>query len=441
MTHDSIVRSNKSLMDVRIRKRSIIYIEIVYLLIVFFAIGAGAVPESAVYALDVLNLLAIVLAFRGSGGLLRRIGYWPLYFFFAFCFYLVVLDIANSVPPLLVIWAIRNTFRFFGFFMACAVLLDISDVFSIMKIFFVFQIINCFISAYQFFVLGIKQDNLGGIFGTGSGCNGYSNVFFCVLLAYYGMFGLSRQKPIRYFLFICISTLVLAALAEIKVYFFEFIVIVIVVVLLNAKRVRTYAVLLAIIAMLLIAMSVFAEVFPASYQTLLDPNDLLQYSSQGMAGYEISRFGAFEQINHLIFGGDVWKNLFGIGFGNAEYSANVSAFTSAFYNVWGLLNYRWFSHQMWYIETGLVGFFLFVSLFVFHALYSIRLIRSTSECKVLLQFVVIATIVTILNLWYNCTIRVEAAYITFFILSISCIVAKDAAGENALTMDRGGSHC
>jgi hypothetical protein len=58
-------------------------------------------------------------------------------------------------------------------------------------------------------------------------------------------------------------------------------------------------------------------------------------------------------------------------------------------------------------------------------IYSGKLVAKAPQYKVLLQFAVISTAVTIFNLWYNCTLRIEAGYINFFVLAISCIVAKE----------------
>jgi hypothetical protein len=413
-----------SILDVRIGRKTIIYIQLLYVLVVFWGISLG-LPYAAVYFLDILNVVAILFSLKGCRGLFSRISYWPKRIFVFLCIMLVFTDILNAVSPLLIVWAVRNTFRFFGFFLACVTLLTLSDVSKIMKMFYVFQMINCIISIYQFFVLGLKQDNLGGIFGTSAGCNGYSNLFFCFLLAYYGLYCLSGKEPIRKFLFICVSTLALAALAEIKFFFFEFIAIVIVVCLLNMKRVRTYGTALLIVAIFFIALQVFANVFPSSYATISNFDSLFGYSSKSMAGYELSRFGAFGEINTLIFNGDPIKELFGIGFGGAEYSSTIPMFTSNFYRMWGYLNYRWFTHQMWYIESGAVGFTTLVLLFVSHMIYSGKLVAKAPQYKVLLQFAVISTAVTIFNLWYNCTLRIEAGYINFFVLAISCIVAKE----------------
>lgn len=418
------------LLETPLTGKLIIYIELAYLLVVFFLVNSLGAPYAAIYALDVMNLFALIAALGKVKRTFSAVHYRTvLVLFIVFCVFLVLGDLLNLVSPMLVIWGIRNTFRFFIFFVTCVVLLDLRDVDRIMGMFTVFQVVNLFVSLFQFFALGLRQDTLGGIFGSAVGANGYSNVFFCILLTYYSLQCLAGKKPMRFFVFIAISTLVLAAMAELKFFFFEFPIIVLVAAFLYIKKVRAVVVAVLAIGALFTGLQIFASIFPNAYETVINFDKMFSYSSSRMAGgYELSRFGAFGEINGLIFNDDLPKILLGVGFGGAESSSNIAMFNSAFSQVWGYLNYRWFSHQMWYIETGAVGFSLFVGLFVSHAIYSGRLMRVHPGHRVLLQFVVLFTLVTIVNLWYNSTIRVEAAYMTFFALSISCIVAKDDVG-------------
>jgi hypothetical protein len=94
---------------------------------------------------------------------------------------------------------------------------------------------------------------------------------------------------------------------------------------------------------------------------------------------------------------------------------------------------------MWYIETGAVGFGLLVLLLVSHAVYSWTRAKSLPRHRESFRFVALVTAVTVINLWYNCTIRTEAAYMTFFVLSISCIAAKEGAGVSRLRRGAPGS--
>lgn len=417
---------HSSLFEIPIRKKSIIYIELVYVLVVFFLVNCMGLPYAAVYVTDIINCIAIAFALKEGPSTFRRVGYGTVVtLFLVFCAALLLSDVMNAVSIPLVVWAIRNTFRFFGFFFACVVLLDMSDVKRLVGMLFAFQWVNLVVSMYQFAFLGLSQDNLGGIFGSAAGCNAYSNVFFCILLVYYSLFCLSGKEPIWKLLFVCVSTLALAAMAELKFYYFEFVAIMLVAVLIHLSKVRAFVIAGVSVVALAVGLHIFAQVFPSAYETIINFDETFSYSSQGMAGYELSRFGAFGEISDLIFNNDPLRVLLGIGFGGAEFSSNIAAFVSPFSQIWGYLNYRWFAHQMWFIEVGSIGFGLFVALFVSHCIYSVRQIKRSPQYKTMLQFVAIFTVVTIANLWYNCSVRIEVGYLIFFVLAISCIVAKE----------------
>ena len=153
---------------------------------------------------------------------------------------------------------------------------------------------------------------------------------------------------------------------------------------------------------------------------MMDIDEMVAYSTEGMAGYELSRFGSFEQIDSLIFNKDPVRSAFGVGFGGAEES-NISLFTSFFSQVWGYLNYRWFTHQMTFIETGYVGFCLFVMVFVVYAIWLMKKVKRVPESKVLIQFSFIMTLFTIINFWYNCATRIECCYFIAFSLAVGAI--------------------
>lgn len=92
--------------------------------------------------------------------------------------------IAVEGSPILYIWGFRNIFRYYAYFISCIALLDISDVLEIIPKFKKIYIINFFICLVEL-GLGYSGDNIGGIFGTQRGCNGYLNFFMIVISAIY----------------------------------------------------------------------------------------------------------------------------------------------------------------------------------------------------------------------------------------------------------------
>lgn len=414
------------LLNTPINCKIIIYVMLVYVVLMRYATTVLSVPSAASFLLDALNIVALFFALKRRRAL-REIDFGAVAIVFsAYCFVLLLTDILNCIQLPLVVWAIRNTFRLFVFFYSCAVLLDKSDIDRIFKLMFYMQIINFALSLYQFGVLGIRQDFLGGIFGIGEGCNAYTNVFLSMLLIFYGFKWLDGDKACTAkLLFIVISSLVIAALAELKVFFFEFACLVGVISLMRIGKVRSMLAIAISIIALLLGLQVFRSVFPQAYNDLLNIDEMISYSTEGMAGYELSRFGSFKQIDSLIFNNDPVHLAFGIGFGGAEESS-ISLFTSSFSQVWGYLNYRWFTHQMTFIETGYIGFTLFILVFTTYGIWLLRKVKEASESKTLIQFSLVMTLFTIFSIWYNCATRIECCYLIAFSLAVGAVAVKSS---------------
>ena len=186
--------------------------------------------------------------------------------------------------------------------------------------------------------------------------------------------------------------------------------------------------LLVTLMAFIIALQIFSVVFPSAYEMLTNFDELMDYSTDNtgaVEGYNISRINAFSDINQFIFHGNLSLNLFGVGFGNAGYS-QFSVFTSTFYGVYGYLNYLFFTTQTWFIETGYVGFGLLIIQFVSLCIYCGRWAKRLPEESFYFRLVQIVAIMTVLCFWYNQTLRVEAAYLTFLVLSIPFVVVKDS---------------
>lgn len=421
----TVFRNNLSrILNTPISSKVIIYAMLIYVVVMRYATTALSFPGYASFLLDVLNVLALVFALKRRRAL-HGIGFKAVIFIFAtYCCALLITDILNGVQLPLIAWAMRNTFRLFVFFYACVALLDKSDIDRLFKMMFCMQIINVIVTLYQFGALGLRQDYLGGIFGIAEGCNAYTNVFMSMLLVYYGFKWLDGDKGCTAkLLFVVVSSLIIAALAELKVFFLEFACLVVVLSLMRIGKVRSILGILISVVALIMGLQVFKAVFPQAYSDMMDIDEMVAYSTEGMAGYELSRFGSFEQIDSLIFNKDPVRSAFGVGFGGAEES-NISLFTSSFSQVWGYLNYRWFTHQMTFIETGYVGFCLFVMVFVVYAIWLMKKVKRVPESKVLIQFSFIMTLFTIINFWYNCATRIECCYFIAFSLAVGAIAVR-----------------
>jgi hypothetical protein len=415
-------------MQMKISRKTLIYFQVVYVLIILWLNDLFGLPSSTLYVTDVVTVAALLSCPKGTWSRFRKLGTSAIVWtFITFCAVLFIGDVVHTVKPTLVLWGIRNTFRFFVFGFACASILNHEDIDGFFHMFFWFQVLNICISIVQY-AMGFDGDHLGGIFGTVTGCNGYTNVFFCILLAYYSLAFVDGREGFWKFAFIASSTLVIAALAELKLFYFEAAAIVIFAVLCRANKPRSFLLLLVTLIAFIVALQIFSVVFPNAYEMLTNFDELMAYSTDNtgaVEGYNISRINAFSDINQFIFHGNLSLNLFGIGFGNAGFS-QFSIFTSAFYGVYGYLNYLFFTTQTWFIETGYIGFGLLIIQFLVLCGYCGKWARKLSRDSFYFRLAQIIACMTILCFWYDQTLRVEAAYLTFFVLSIPFVVVKDS---------------
>lgn len=401
--------------------KKLIYVQIVMVLSVFFLISIFHFPSFLSYVTDIINFLLLICIFKIRGIKLKQLGGKYINISIgAFTLSIVLGIVFNLVSPLLVAWGARNLFRGIIFFVACVKFLDEEDIEKIFKIFFYAQIINVIVTLYQYFALGIKQDYLGGIFGTNQGCNGATNAFCIILLIYFGVSYINKKVSIYIFTVIALSTLIIAALAEIKIYYIEFALIIVLVILFSKPSFRVFFVVGITIVGLLIAIDLMKKIFPLQYETLVDFELLKQYAEAKGAGYNISRLNAFEDINRLFFHNNIFLKLFGYGLGACEMSS-VSFLISKFYKMYGHYNYRWFTHMMIYLQNGLIGIVLYINIFVQIFIHSIRKRKIFNKINMYGTFVSILSILVIINIWYNQAMLTEVQYLIYFALS-SCLV-------------------
>lgn len=395
-------------------------------MIVFFLISELNIPSGITYFTDFINLTLFLymLAFpKWSRQQKDRVLSNSIVIFL---FINVIIGVLlNLVNPLLVLWAIRNHFRGIIFWYACVRFLCEEDIEKLFTLFFKFQFVNVIVTLFQFFVQGYSQDYLGGIFGTQVGSNSFTNVYFMLLLTYYCVSYINKKAPFWKLLFIVLSTILIAALAELKIYYFEFAIIIFLAILFSKPSLKNFLISAAATISFFSGLTLLKNIFPLQYKYLTDFERLFSYITMEGGGYNISRLTAFSTINNLFFKDDLVKNLFGFGLGGCEYSS-FSFLTSPFYLEYGRLNYRWFTHMMLYLETGFVGFGLFV-LFIlscFIMATKMRIGRKNESRLNILVTVQVFSLLTIVNMWYNQALMNENQYFIYFVLSCAFIINK-----------------
>jgi len=340
-----------------------------------------------------------------------------------FSFWIVTLFsfVMNIMNPLYYLWGFRNNFRFFVFFFACSMFIKKQTAKDALKIFDKLFYLNFAISLFQFFVLGKKMDYLGGIFGTGKGCNGKTIIFFSIILTRSILNYVKGNEKMISCLTKCGMALIVAALAELRFFFVLFIVIVVAVLLITRTSIKKIWIIIAAgigtYAGTMLLMIVFPE-----FSGFFNIERMLRTAtkSTGYTGQnDMNRLTAIPMIWSRFL--KTWpEKLFGLGLGNCDTSA-FSFLNTAFYEQYGYLHYNWFSSAFMFLETGVFGLALYLLFFVSMYFFIRKRERNGKGIEEYCQLACVMAPVCLMMIIYNGSMRLEEAYIMYFVLALPFI--------------------
>lgn len=323
------------------------------------------------------------------------------------------------------LWGFRNNFRFFAAFFAWTAFLrtkDIEDFFCTLdKVFW----LNVLISLFQFFVMNLQQDVLGGIFGVEAGVNGYTNIFFAIIITKSLIRCFEKQGNLRNCVLKCAAALIVAALTELKFFFVEFALILVLTSLLTKFTWRKLAIILGGVVGLMVCTALLMEIFPIfkgwfSLERMLETATSDRgYTSSG----DLNRLTAIPRINELWL--THWsQRIFGMGLGNCD-TSSFAIVNTPFYEQWGHMHYTWMSYAIMYLECGWVGLIFYFGFFVLVYL-QIQKIEKRSEgvarsyCRISKIMAILCPLIAV----YNSSLRAESAYMAYFVLAIPFVYAR-----------------
>lgn len=382
-------------------------------------------PWGLRYVLDVAWVLLFVLMglrrMRQNKHGANMLALWVL----LFCVYtaLVYLVQFQSVPYYL--WGLRNNFRFFVAFFAFATYLKPKDIRGYFKLFDILFWVNILVSLYQFFALELRGDYLGGFFGTAKGANAYTNIYFVIIATKDILLYLDKKEKLGACVVKCVAMLLVAALAELKFFFAEFILIVALSTLVTKFTWRTCFILAGGVAGVTVFAALLVTLFPEfegflSLEWLTEAGTSDQgYTSSG----DLNRLNAISKINELWLKTG-WQRVFGLGLGNCD-TATFAFLNTPFFESYGDMHYSWISYAFMYLECGWIGLIFYFGFFVLVYL-SIRRIekRSGGIAKTYCRMGRILALMCMVIAIYNSSLRTEAGYMMYFALSIPFVMQK-----------------
>lgn len=341
---------------------------------------------------------------------------------------LLVYAVFRFVPFFQVLWAARNNFFFIIYFIFCAKVFDTDSIERIFENIIKLQFFNVACGIFEYAVLHTKNDYLGGMFGVEQGCNASLNVYLFIITAYTFAKFMKRKAHLSRLLWIILSSVFMAAISELKVFYVELILIILVVALLDRNKVKALGIIMGGFIFAFVGLQILSVVNSDSIKYLSSFDDMIEYSSRSDYGYgdiRISRFTAIAQVNEYFFKDDVVLKLFGYGFGACEDSTTFSLCNSDFADKYGYLQYRNLTTSMNYLETGIIGLVSFIGIFVIIYLFAAKSKKTLFNDEEIAIFAQVLSVLVIFNCIYNSAIRRPVAYLTYFALSVVFVYMHD----------------
>lgn len=384
-------------------------------------------PHSIVFLLDFFNIYLFASLLK-DGKLLRLKMYPIIKWQFLMLFLGIVTAIMNSINPILILWSLRNLGRFVVFFLACVEYLRVDDIKRLYSFFKTIFLLNFLVIMYQYIVLGLRQDYLGGIFGTTNGANAYLNMFLILISVYELILWLQKKESFHTILTIFIIALMESVLCEIKVYFVEVAIIIalsfFVLNLVYNNTLILKGICLGAGALFLIVIALqflyslyprFTDFFSSRYfiEEMTRPGG---YTNSG----DLNRLTAISTINDTVFSDSLLKKIFGMGLGSTEYSGKTALLTSPFYRIYEYLHYQWFSHAWLYLECGYIGIISYLAGFFELGMKGVARAKQMQKNELQSSYVLAAVVLnfmTIILFIYNQSLRLESAYLLYICLS------------------------
>ena len=370
---------------------------------------ASALQSGAKFFLDFLWLVLVIFLTRFYRD--AFVGLWEFVAWVStFLFLTVLVQWVQGTPVFSYLWGLRNNFRFYVVFLAAGAFFRKRDIEGLFRVLEWLFWLNIPVTLVQFFVFDIRGDLLGGIFGTVSGVNGDTNLFFTVVITHSVLKFLERKEAMWRCFGKCAAALAIAAMAELKFFFVLFLVIVLLAVLGTEVSWRKAGLVLGGIAGAAVGAVILTRLFPRFNGWFSLP--WLWETAASAVGYtasgDLNRLNAISAINKLFFT-DWPQRIFGFGLGACD-TSSIAFLNTPFYMSNGWLHYNWMSHSFWYLEMGWTGLLFFFGFFLLvfgkaDASFYGRQSRILAVCCLLIGV-------------YNASLRTEMAYLMYTVLAL-----------------------
>lgn len=385
-------------------------------------------PSFIRFFIDAILIYFLVL-FAYKKALVFRRSLAPIIGFIAIFFvYTLLVYCFNFQSPFYYIWGVRNNFRFYVAFLVFTFFVDESFAESIFKLFDFLFWVNAIVSVIQFMFMGISQDDLGGLFGSTGSTNAYTLVFFIIVIGKSLLAVFEGLERPLYCVLKCITSLIIAAMAEMKFYYFVFIFLLLLTSILTRFS-RRKLVVLAVSAAGVIVGSIFLTYMFDEFKDFLSMDKVLEYATS-------EHYSSENDINRLSAIATLMKNyvtqplqqIFGMGLGNCDLS-ELSIFESVFHQKYSFLHYSWFTSAMIFLENGFVGIAVYLSFFIICLKRAVSQLKKGQGNKLFNQLAIIMAIMCFVLFFYNSSLRIESGYMIYFVLALPFLATNELQNQ------------
>ena len=282
-----------------------LYWTTLFMLVCQFLISDLGLPSIIMVWLDILILVGMLLYVRTFRSHVNStestIIVWV-------CIILIISSLIgllwNSSSPVLYLNALRLNGKYFILFLIAAFSLGKKDILSYFDLLQKFLWLNTIMCTFQYFIGGYRGDHCGGFFGTGN-TNGWMNIYLCIITAFMISSYICGRSKIKSVLINCILCAYIAALAEIKFYFFELAIIFILAIVLSKPSMKKIIAGIAGVLLLLMLSQLVDALWSSSSSDAFTIEGIRYYFSDRAYGYasvgDLGRIGGIERANDLFF--------------------------------------------------------------------------------------------------------------------------------------------
>lgn len=423
-SRDNLTTTNQPIGKLYIRRRTnteiLTWVIALWPFLVRLLTDVMPLPGAIKYVADGLLVFALVLVFAQRRLVVKK-QVLPclklIVFFFA---YTLLGNVLNFQSPFYYLWGLRNNFRFYVAFFLYITLVNEYDANRWLKLLDILFWLNAIVTIVQFFGFGVFGDNLGGILGVTGGSNGYTLIFFIIVISKSLLSAFDGQENGALCAAKCGVSIFVAAMAEMKFYFVVFVVIMVAAAVLtkfSAKKCLMFVACgIALVGGASLLTSWFRSEGIFSFQSLWELATKANYASQT----DINRLSAIPTLSKMFLPG-LHNKLVGLGLGNCDTSAYAICNTP-FAVTYEYLHYNWFSAPMMFIETGYIGLLMYFGFFGIVLRVAVRQKKAGKGNMLLNQLAIIVAAMCMVLSFYNSSMRIEAAYMAYFVLAMPFLV-------------------